>query len=294
MAGKTTIKTTTKAPGELTTKSLEAKPRKTVKKKVLNEIELSAPQPEKKLVSPRRRSTYATILMVGIMLEALLLGIAFYQIQSLTKSQTLIPTTGTTAQNAPGDIDGTIVKVDNGTLPVLGNPNAKVTMIEFADFRCPYCERFYTDTLSKIKKAYIDTGKVKLYFRNYAFLGPASEVAANASACANEQGKFWNMYNYFYENQPNESDTSMYTTDTLTQVAGTLHMDTKKFTSCLHANKYNKNVQTDFNAGNTAGVNGTPTIFIDGVAVVGAKPYDSFKQVIDAELKKHTGFLNLF
>jgi protein-disulfide isomerase len=139
----------------------------------------------------------------------------------------------------------TKISVDNGHYPLKGNKDAKVTIVEFADFRCPFCERFFTDTLPQIEKDYIATGKVKMAFRNYAFLGPASVIAGNAAECANEQNKFWEYHDYLYKNQPSESDTSMYNTDTLTTAAGTLGIDTAQFRQCLDGKKYYKNVTSD-------------------------------------------------
>lgn len=177
------------------------------------------------------------------------------------------------------------VNVSIGNYPFKGNANAKVTVIEFADFRCPYCEQWFQNVEPKLIKDYVDTGKVKFAFRNYAFLGPASTVAANASECANEQGKFWEFHDYMYQNQPDESDTSMYTTDNLSQIAGNLGMDQNQFQTCLSSNKYSKDVSKDLKEGQTAGVSGTPTTFINGIALVGAVPYDQFKQQIDQALK---------
>lgn len=191
---------------------------------------------------------------------------------------------GTPATPAPGQR----VNVGTGHFPVLGNKDAKVTVVEFADFRCPFCEQFFTNVEPSIKKDYIDTGKVKFYFRHYAFLGPASTVAANAAECANEQGKFWAFHDYMYKNQPPESDTSMYTVDKLTQIAGNLGMDTNKFSSCLSANKYQKNVDTDFQDGQKAGVGGTPSVFINGKIIIGACPTSVFQGAINAELQGKT------
>lgn len=178
------------------------------------------------------------------------------------------------------------VNVSVGHLPPLGNPNAKVKVVEFADLRCPYCERFYTDTLPQLKKDYIDTGKISFYYRQNQFLGPASVEAGNATECANEQSKFWEFHNYLYDNQPPETDTSMYTTDKMSEIAGSLGLDADQFRSCLEANKYDKNVQTDIQDGRKAQVDGTPTFFINGYRIVGAVPYDQIKQQIEVELKK--------
>ncbi len=175
--------------------------------------------------------------------------------------------------------------VDVGHLPPQGDPNAKVKVIEFADFRCPFCDQFFKNTEPQIISDYVKTGKAVFYFRHYAFLGPASTMAANASECANDQGKFWAMHDYLYQNQPNESDTSMYTIDKLTQIAGTLGMDTNQFSQCLSSNTDSKNISGDLAAGQKAGVNGTPTTFINGTPIVGAVPYAQIKAEIDKALQ---------
>lgn len=200
---------------------------------------------------------------------------------SLTSAATLAAEATPSAPPAPPSTE----KVDVGHLPMMGNQNAKVTLIEFGDLRCPFCKAFYTDVEPQIIKNYVDTGKVKLYFRHYDFLGPASVVAANAAECANEQGQFWAFHNYLYTNQPDESDTSIFTTDEMAKIAGSLGMNTDQFTSCLNQDKYQKNVDTDKNAGDAAQVNGTPTFFINGERLVGTLPYAQYQLLIDQQLK---------
>ncbi len=178
------------------------------------------------------------------------------------------------------------VNVSVGNYPPKGDPNAKVTVIEFADFRCPFCEQWFQNVEPSLIKDYVDTGKVKFYFRNYAFLGPASTVAANAGECANEQNQFWAFHDYMYQHQPDETDTSMYTVDNLSKIAGGLGMDQSQFQSCLSSKKYDSNVSKDLSEGSTAGVSGTPTTFVNGIAIVGAVPYSQIKQQIDTALNQ--------
>jgi protein-disulfide isomerase len=178
------------------------------------------------------------------------------------------------------------VNVGVGNYPPLGDPNAKVTVIEFADFRCPFCEQWFQTVEPNIMKDYVNTGKVKFYFRNYAFLGPASTLAAEAGECANEQNQFWKFHDYMYKHQPDETDTSMYTVNNLSKIAGNLGMDQSQFQSCLSSKKYATAVTKDLNEGSTAGVSGTPTTFINGIPVVGAVPYSQIKQQIDKALKQ--------
>ena len=239
----------------------------------------------KKIPMPR---SYTPILIVLLIIASFLLGMLLTKVQYLEQGSTGNVAQGTQqpAQQPGQPQTGQKVNVSVGHFPALGKKGAKVQIIEFADLRCPFCHQFFTDTEPQIIKDYVDTGKADFYFRQYAFLGPASTVAANAAECANEQGKFWDLHDYLYKNQPSESDTSMYTTDNLTNIAGQLGMDTNQFSSCLSANKDNDKVNADFSDGQKAGVTGTPTIFIDGLPLVGAQPYSAFKAVIDQELAK--------
>jgi protein-disulfide isomerase len=238
-----------------------------------------------------KKVNFNYLLTVIVLLNTLLLGGLLVKVNHL--QQQLLGSAAPVAQQ-PGNqpaaqattAPGQKVSVSVGSFPVQGNANAKVTIVEFADFRCPFCEQYFTNTLPQLLKDYVDTGKVKYYFRNYAFLGPASIVAANAAECANDQGKFWDFHNYLYKNQPSETDTSMYNTDTLTQTAVTLGMDGNAFRSCLDGKKFDSKVSQDLADGQKAGVNGTPSFFVNGMPLVGAVPYSNFKTLIDQELAK--------
>ncbi len=236
------------------------------------------------------RITTTQILIALLIVASFLIGVLFTKVQYLSSNTQPTATTGASQAQAPNQpqapAPGQKQNVDIGHLPPQGNKNTKVKIVEFGDFRCPFCDRFFKDTLPQLQKDYVDTGKVAFYFRHYQFLGPASIVAGNASECANEQNKFWEFHNYLYENQPPESDTSIYTTDKMTEVATKLGLNTDQFRNCLDSKKYDKNVADDLAAGQKAGVNGTPTVFINGLPVVGAQPYNAFKTVIDQELSK--------
>ncbi len=172
-------------------------------------------------------------------------------------------------------------QVSIGDSPVLGDKNAKITIVEFADFRCPFCERFYRDSEKQIILNYVNTGKAKFVFKNYAFLGQESVWASEAAECANEQGKFWEYHNWLYDNQAPESNLAYYSKANLIKYAGKVGLDTAKFSSCLNSDKYSGKVAAELNEGKNAGVNGTPTVFINGQSVVGAQPFSVFKSIID-------------
>jgi protein-disulfide isomerase len=232
------------------------------------------------------------ILVALLVIAAFLIGVLFTKVQYLEKGSAAGAGTNQQAAGAAANpqqatpVPGAKVNVATGHFPIKGNSKAKVTIIEFADFRCPFCEQYFTNTETQIMKDYVDTGKVKYAFRNFAFLGPASVVAADAAECANDQGKFWDFHDYLYKNQPSESDTSMYTTDTLTQAAVSLGMDGTAFSNCLNNKTDDAKAAKDLSDGQAAGVSGTPSFFINGISVVGAEPYDSFKTIIDQEIAK--------
>ena len=181
--------------------------------------------------------------------------------------------------------------VTAGNLPTLGNNNAKVLVVEWADYQCPFCEQFFTQVEPQIKKDYIDTGKIKFAFRDFPFLGqPTSDPAgdesanaANAARCANEQGKFWQYHDYLYSHQGQE-DQGAFSKDNLKKFASDLGFNTDQFNQCIDSNKYAKDATDDMNAGKAVGVSGTPTVYVNGTQIVGAEPYSAFKDAIDKAL----------
>ena len=170
--------------------------------------------------------------------------------------------------------------------PVRGDPNAKVTIIEFSDYQCPFCGRFYDQTLSQIQKDYIDTGKAKLIYRDFPLsFHPNAQKGAETAECAKEQGKYWEMHDMLFSKQSEWSSLDAAAAAAKFKgYAKTLGLTTA-FDSCLDTGKTAAEVQKDFTDGSSYGVSGTPTFYINGAELVGAQPYSSFKQAIDAQLK---------
>jgi protein-disulfide isomerase len=181
---------------------------------------------------------------------------------------------------------------------VMGKNNAPITIIEFSDFECPYCaaavganesdgykylkqrDPTWEAPMPSLIKNYIDTGKVKLVFRYFPLssIHPDAEKAAEAAACANEQGKFWQMHDRLFANQKALDVAS------LKQYAKDLGLDTTKFNSCLDTGKMSAEVAKDLSDGQSYGVQGTPAFFVDGQLLSGAQPYATFKSLIDQRL----------
>lgn len=161
--------------------------------------------------------------------------------------------------------------------PSLGPEDAPVTIIEFSDFQCPYCAAA-VPTIEQVMSAY--PSEVRLVFR--AFPLPFHDnayKAAEAGFCADEQGQFWPMSDWMFGHQDQLALTY------LKQEAMTLGLDSAQFDACLDSGQYTSRVEEDIQAGEEAGVSGTPTFFINGRLLLGAQPFESFKKIIDEELQ---------
>jgi protein-disulfide isomerase len=165
---------------------------------------------------------------------------------------------------------------------VKGNPNAPVTIIEFADFQCPFCQR--TETALKALLAKYD-GKVKLAFLDFPLseIHSHAEKAAEAARCAGEQGKFWEYHDDLFANQSKLED------DSLIERAQKLHLDETAFRTCLTSRKFKHDIEVNLQEGNEAGVSGTPAYFINDIFLSGARPQAEFEKVIDDALISHGG-----
>lgn len=168
-----------------------------------------------------------------------------------------------------------------GNLPPKGNESAPVTIIEFSEYQCPYCGKYTRETLSQLDKEYIQTGKVKYYFRDFPLsFHQYAQKAAEAVRCANDQGKFWEYHDQVFEGQ------DLLNLDQLKKWAQDLGLNTDQFNQCLDKGKHEEAVKKDFTDGQSAGVQGTPSFFINGEPLRGAQPYESFKKLIDEALNK--------
>ena len=167
--------------------------------------------------------------------------------------------------------------------PVMGSADAPVTVIEYSEYLCPYCRRFVLETLPLIEEEYIDTGKVKLIFRDFPVHGEPAVIMALVAECAGEQGKFWEMHKLLFE-RAEEWSASEDLLATVQGYADGLGIDTEQYTSCLEEGALVEGIVEDYNIAVQDGVNGTPSFLINGTLVVGAQPLEEFQRVIDAAL----------
>ncbi len=256
---------------------------KTTRKVLTDSPSEQTSQSKKLTISIPNRINVMYVLVTALIVLAFVVGVLLTMVFYLQKGAgTAAVTANTTDTTAAAPVTEP-VKVDPGHFPVQGDPNAKLTVIEYADFQCPYCEQWFKNVEPNLIKDYVDTGKVKFYFRNYAFLGQESTDSALASECANEQGKFWDYHDYLYNHQGQENSGTFSNTH-LKEFAATLGLNTDQFNTCLDTKKYQSDLDKDISDAGTSGVAGTPTTFIDGMLLDGACPYSSYKNAIDLML----------
>lgn len=174
--------------------------------------------------------------------------------------------------------------------PMIGEDDAPITVIEFTDFQCPFCNRHYEQTYKQIKKNYIDTGKVKYVSRDFPLgFHQFAQKAGEAAECADDQGKFWEMHGLLFANQATWSALPD-ALPTFAQYAKDLSLNMSTFDSCLSTGKYKDEVIKDQADGSASGIDGTPGFWILGPdgknqKISGAYPYETFSAAFDAMLK---------
>lgn len=185
------------------------------------------------------------------------------------------------------------VKISKGDDPILGNPDAPISIIEFSDYQCPFCARFYTQTLPILETEYIEKGEVNFIYRDFPIQNhPNARPAALASECADEQGQFWGYHDILFEKQDIWKGLDLGTViSTFKDYAKELNLNQEIFDSCLDSEKYSDEVDSDFADGRSYKISGTPTFFIGNEeigysSVFGAKSFYDFQEIIDGKLDK--------
>lgn len=236
------------------------------------------------------------VLVILLIVASFLIGSLYTKVNLLEKgigsadSGQVAGTGSNDAAPAPAAPDNSNpVDVDFSGAPVLGKESAKVAIVEFTDYQCPFCKRLFDDAFPQIKKEYIDTGKIKYIVRDFPLysIHPQAAKAAEAASCAKDENKFWEYHDKLFTSQ------QALQIEDLKRYAGELGLNQAAFDTCLDSNKYTDKVKKDQTDGEKLGVRGTPASFVGkvsgttirGTLVSGAVPYETFKAAIDRELK---------
>ncbi len=224
-------------------------------------------------------------IIVAILVGALIIGFSiiissgkYPQLAGDRDSKLAGPSvnTGSQIQNVPPNAE--IKLLDE--YPFMGSKDAPITMVEFADFQCPFCKEFHDKALGKIKSEYVDSGIVKFYFLHFPFLGSESNAAAAAAECARQQNKFWEFHDLLYKNQGMENGGA-FEDKALLKLAGQLELNLDKFNSCRANPKTAEAVKQQLDIGQQHGVEATPTVFINGAKYEGSNPFSAYQSLIE-------------
>ena len=232
---------------------------------------------------------HATSLAIGAGIASVAIIVAFLALDIFNDDTELaVEPTPTIQESGPAKITASTF-LENGS-PVLGNPNAPITMVEFGDYQCFFCNKFFHETEDSLLKNYIETGKVKVIFKDFTIIGADSITAANAAHCASDQGKFWEYHDTLYNHWTGENN-GWASSENLLQFAGDLGLEMDQFSKCITDSKYSQSIAKSNQDAKDLGLTGTPAFFIIGpdnkvTKIGGAQPYDVFERIFNSELEK--------
>jgi protein-disulfide isomerase len=225
-----------------------------------------------------KRSHFYAIMVVFAFAAGILVGYVAWGRAPTAQAVAIAPEQAPAAQAAATQPAFTRYDIPTEGFPSLGPQDAPIVLVEFSDYQCPFCKRWYDQTYQPLLSAY--PGKIRLVYRNLPLtsLHPDALSAAVASMCAQEQGSFWQFHDKLFSDQYGLGRSAYL------KYASDLKLDTAAFDTCLDSGKFDDFIQKDMDFSLKLGVQSTPTFFINGLAIVGAQPLEVFQQVIDKEL----------
>jgi protein-disulfide isomerase len=222
----------------------------------------------------------------GIAVASIIVAIFVMNFMENNSEKVLEPTTIPKTEQTPLTIS---IFTANGS-PFLGNEDAPIILVEFGDYQCFFCNKFFHETEDSILENYVKTGKVKMIFKDFTIIGPDSVNAAHAAHCANDQGKFWEYHDILYNNWAGENN-GWASSANLFKFAQEISLDVNHFEDCMKNAIHQELVVASNNDARTLGLTGTPAFFVIGsdnqiTKIGGAQPYEVFEKIFESELKK--------
>jgi protein-disulfide isomerase len=188
-------------------------------------------------------------------------------------------------------LSNTIISIiEANETPILGDANSPITLVEFGDYQCHFCNVHFHNTEHALLENYISTGKVKMIFKDFTIIGPDSVNAAHGTHCANDQGKFWEYHNILYNNWTGENN-GWASSDNLLMFAQEIGLDVDKWSNCMINAMHSQIISNSSKDARDLGLTGTPAFFVIGpdnnvIKISGAQPYDNFEKIFNLELEK--------
>tara|TARA_Y100000590_G_scaffold363557_1_gene421296 strand:- start:637 stop:1449 length:813 start_codon:yes stop_codon:yes gene_type:complete len=237
----------------------------------------------------QEKKFHAPSLAIGAVISGICIAVVFFGMENIPEdSSELIE-----RQMIEEPIKPTQVTIEtffaNGS-PVLGNPNAPITLIEFGDYQCHFCNVYYHNTEHAILENYVMTGKINVIFKDYTIIGPDSIIAAHGAHCAGEQGKFWEFHNTLYDNWDGE-ESGWAGQENIIKFAQENDLNMNEFIQCNNDLRYQKLITDSNSDAQTLGITGTPAFFVisensqEVQTIQGAQPYEVFARIFDSMLE---------
>jgi protein-disulfide isomerase len=228
-------------------------------------------------------------LAIGAVITSVVIIVVFLGFQGISNETelTMQPTPTVQVSGPPKITMDTFL--ENGS-PILGNPNAPITLIEFGDYQCHFCNVFFHSTEDDILKNYVETGKVRMIFKDYNIIGPDSITASHGAHCADDQGLFWEYHDILYSNWTGENN-GWASSENLLKFAEEINLDIDEWSECMINTPHSQTILASNNDAKDLGITGTPAFFVIGpdgkvTKLFGAQPYEVFQKTFEIELKK--------
>ena len=228
-------------------------------------------------------------LGIGAAVASIMIIIVFLGFNGITNEpELIIEPTPTAEPMGPAKITMNTF-LENGS-PILGDIDAKVTLVEFGDYQCHFCNVFFHSTEHKILQQYVETGKVKIIFKDYNIIGPDSVNASHGAHCASEQGLFWEYHDILFSNWAGENN-GWASQENLLRFAQEINLDLKQWAECMDGEIHLETIVASTDDARSLELTGTPAFFVIGpdggiTKLVGAQPYETFERIFEEELKK--------
>tara|TARA_Y100000590_G_scaffold246473_1_gene276897 strand:- start:110 stop:922 length:813 start_codon:yes stop_codon:yes gene_type:complete len=237
----------------------------------------------------QEKKFHAPSLAIGAIISGICIAVIFFGMENIPEnSSQLIERQMIEETIQPQQITAETF-LANGS-PILGNPDAPITLVEFGDYQCHFCNVYYHNTEHEIFENYVMAGKVNVIFKDYTIIGPDSVIAAHGAHCAGEQGKFWEFHNTLYNNWDGE-ETGWAGQENIIRFAQENNLDMNQFIDCNNELKYEKLISNSYSDAKSLGLTGTPAFFVISQNsqqvqnIQGAQPYEVFAKIFDSMLE---------
>ena len=228
-------------------------------------------------------------LVAGAAISSVVIFVVFLGFQEMsTESELKLEATPKIEAERPSMVT-TATFLDNGS-PILGDTNAVVTLVEFGDYQCHFCNVFFHSTEHRILENYVETGKVKMIFKDYNIIGPDSVNASHGAHCADDQGLFWEYHDILYSNWTGENN-GWASSENLKKFAKEIGLEMDSWEKCMENATHSQTILLSNQDARSLELTGTPAFFVIGpdgktTRIFGAQPYEVFENIFENELKK--------